>query len=300
MIARALAVAVVWCCVLLAIGMPAPADAGHTGRHVTGAGWSVRWDVTPTDGLAVEAATYAGRTVLQRVSVPQCLVRYYAGTPTMKDQMGTSGNIRYVGGSLNVTRTSDALILSAVFDCCGYPNAGSYRYRVRYVFYDDGDWRPSVYVFGPGLEGRAVYECHIRMDHDLGGGANDFFEYHDQGWRRPAEERGVDVRTTDDQGNAWRVFDAAGWGYGIDPRSSDGSVSMYILRANDGEGGGDLSSYRVPSSFNGDQAVQNVDNVQWYWSRTPYSRPSGCPGSGCSRNPKEVGPTLERIRRVIG
>ncbi len=278
----ALATALVWA--------PAPA-LGHSGL-----GWTFTHELTDTDGLAVKSAVYRDRWVFARVSVPQIRV-HYASHPTMNDQLGRSGNVRYVAGSTRLTRTSSYLSLSQSFRCCSWPSTASYRYDIRYTFYANGAFRPAVYIYGPGIEPSAVYQVFIRMDFNIAGFARDRFKvFGEKGWSTRTVEGGTrDDGAHDPAGYEWAAFDRiAGHGYYMKPRPTDGRPQVFALRYAWREGAGDLgSAVRLPTSYDNDQSIVDHNVVEWYWSLTRYRRPSGCPRT-CNA-PVPAGPLIYRV-----
>lgn len=295
-LARAAVAAVVLALAGGALSPPTHEPVRHRSNHLTGSGWSFSYKRSATDALVVSDAAYRGRPVFRRVSVPQCRVVYAQGAWTMNDQMGHRGNIQYVAGSTVLVRSREAIEIRAMYQCCGWPAANSYRYRIRYIFYSDGRFRPFVYVYGPGIEPRARYECAVRMDLDVAGRMNDYFQqYRDELWVAPDVEREVrDEGTTDPlTGAEWIVWDASGYAYYLRPNPVDGRPRAWILRARDDEGNTDLGLDVIdPARFDDDEPVQGTDVVFWYLTMAPYRRPSGCVGRASRCTPIRLGPSL--------
>jgi hypothetical protein len=265
---------------------PAPAFG------LSGNGWHFSYELTDTDGLAVSGATFNGRYVFTRISVPQIRV-HYSAHPTMNDQIGRSGNVPYVGGTTKVTRSASSISLSMSFRCCRWPSAASYRYDVRYTFYSSGKFVPVVYVYGPGLERTAVYQVFFRMDLAVGGAAADRFRQFSNGaWH----QRSVEAPSWDDgvnqDGAEWAVTDpAAAWTHLVKPRTTDNNATVYVLRYHYGQGNQDLGpAVRLPTAYDTDETIIGRDLVEWYYSRATFHRPSGCPPT--CREPIGIGPVV--------
>jgi hypothetical protein len=269
---------------------PPPAIATHNPNHgsITSNGWSLEWEVSTTDGLIVRSASRGLQTVIYELSVP-CAKVYYSSHSTRTDNLGNSGNVKF--RELTKGSNADVLDLRAKYWQPGWPADGTYRYDVRYLFYTTNIIRTYIYVYGPGLEASARYEVYVRADMDLEGAANDkMAQYGTTAWSAP---KTIEDPYRDDGNNSpsgppaldpgnfeWDTWESTtAHGYFVDPRP-DGSPDMYILRYVAGEGDPDMgTTCPALSTYDQNESINGHDIGHWYWSHTPCTRGSDCPGT---------------------
>jgi hypothetical protein len=279
------------------VGQPAvlnPQDARAADLNIDKNGWKFGVVNTATDGLAIVNASFKGRRVFKRISVPQIRV-VYSANPTMNDQLGDGGaNIPYKPGSLRSGNDAKRIDVRARYEEPDWPNAMSYRYDMRYVFFSSGQFRARVYAYGPGLEPSQQYQVDFRIDLDIEGGSRDYFQHYYKGnWVAPRKECLCEDEGTHHNKAEWLVYDGAtGRARYVRPRASDGRPWMWALRFRDGEGNQDLGPmYRSPGGFKNGERIQFRNVVVWYRSFAHYSRPEGCPNT-CNK-PVVIGPILQ-------
>ncbi|MGH2689568.1 MAG: hypothetical protein ACRDKW_12280, partial [Actinomycetota bacterium] len=154
----------------------------------------------------------------------------------------------------------------------------TYRYVVNTVFWASGNIWSMVAIYGPGCPASATYNVHYRMDFDIEGASGDYFWKHDGPWTQPALEHNYpDDGSYDPGGAEWVNFQGStGRAFYTRPWPTD-DAWMYALKFVAGQGDTDLAPLTFPDAFDNNEAIQNTDNVNWYWTHIPYTRPAGCP-----------------------
>lgn len=136
------------------------------------AGWQLRYEVSPSNGLRVADVTFRGRSVLRSASIVEWDADY--GGSGFDDTTGCVGVI----GPDYVPPFGQTQVLSLFGDkgeTIGFEvlqdfrrihwgDYCNYRYTQHYQFYADGSFRPKVVSFGKGCGSLVTYRPKMRLD----------------------------------------------------------------------------------------------------------------------------------------
>ena len=228
-------------------------------------GWQLVYETTGTDGLRAADVRFNGQLVLTSVKLLEWHVDY--GSTGFQDTTGCGGG----GGGFPIypygpTQVLD--LLDGMNNLIGFevvqdfrmPNWGAncnYRYEQHYQFFTDGRFRIASAAYGRGCGIEAIYRPIVRIDLAAGGSDdNDNFAYWDgvqwvapitETYRVPYIEAGHGPHELTAENISWRVTDAAGGGFLIEPaigQFDDGGRGdqplLYVTRHKPEEGDGDM------------------------------------------------------------
>lgn len=234
---------------------------------VSQGGWTLDYEMTPSDALQVMNVTYNGDEIATNIKLLEWHAHYPSGfgyeDRTGCNQGGGGGGFPIypfgptevidilgpAGGSIGFRVVQD-------FRMNSWPNHCNYRYEQHFEFYNDGRWRVNTAAFGEGCgndrENEAIYRPLIRIDIALDGDGGDNFDMWDGSvWQAQATEmwdfqdppytsEGYLYRVSDDGGMTYYIepgqgqFGDAGTGdnayiYATRHRASEGDVDMGII-----------------------------------------------------------------------
>ncbi len=221
-------------------------------------GWSLRYRLTPSDGLEVLDATFDGRPVLRSAKLVDWHVSY-SGTDGFgySDAVGcpkfsTASVVAFGGPTVAELPAADGggFALEQDFRSELWPAACNYRYAQRFAFYADGSFRIGGANLGRGCGNTGTYRPVLRIDLTAGGdGSRDAAaEWDGRAWRpldveawRPPD--GAAALTPD--GRRFRFTGPDGGGYDLVPnrgqfgdgsRGDDAYAYLTVHRAEEGDG----------------------------------------------------------------
>ncbi len=272
-------------------GCPAPGT-------VTRDGWSLQHEVTGTDSMRVFNVTYNGTPVLTSVKVVEQHADY--GSSGYQDSTGCGGP----GGGFPIYPYGNTEILDLLdqqnnvigfevvqdFRMSNWGQGCNYRYDQRIQFFTDGRYRVVSSAYGKGCGTNAMYRPVVRMDVAVNGDDNDNFAYYDgaqwvdvttETYRTPYTESGHGPHAVDENGYAWKVYDADGSGYYIEQdlgQFGDGGRGdnpfLYPVLHHAAEGDTDLPVFssgccndnhqQGPHQYLNSEAITNQNIVLWY------------------------------------
>ena len=269
-------------------------------------GWQLDYATTGTDGLLLTDVQYNGQLVLTSLKLLEWHVDY--GSVGFQDVTGCGGG----GGGFailpyGVTEVRDLLdeannvigfALVQDFRMVAWGQDCNYRYEQHMQFWTDGRFRVVGVAYGRGCGDTAIYRPIVRLDMAAGGDdENDTFAYwHDGSWlepsvetyRVPYVETGHGPHELTAANMAWRITDATGMGYLIEPamgqfddggrgdapfvyvtqhKPEEGDVDMGVIGTcclDNHEQGPDKFIYGTPSQPQVAEPITNSNIVLWY------------------------------------
>ncbi|MFQ5741496.1 MAG: PQQ-dependent sugar dehydrogenase [Acidobacteriota bacterium] len=254
-------------------------------------GWSLRYEVTGTDGLRVYDVTYQGLPVLTSVKLLEWHVDY--GLSGFEDVTGCGG----AGGGFQIGPFGGTQVLDLEdgqgnvigfevvqdFRMSAWGDFCNYRYEQHIQFFQDGRFRVAAAAFGKGCGTNAVYRPVVRIDIAAGGDENDTFAlWEDGSWQQQTVEgwwSQADPYTP--RGYKWRIRDGSGIGYFVQPglegtfgdRGRGDDAFIYVTQHKPEEGDIDLGvigdccrdDFRQgPQKYINGESIENENIVVWY------------------------------------
>ncbi len=270
------------------IAEPAASAACPAAGSVTRGGWALKYETTSTDGFRIYDASYAGIEALASAKIVEWHVDY--GTTGFSDATGCGG-----GGGYTILPSGETEIVD-LFDgenIVGFevdqdfrmPNWGNncnYRYGQHYQFFNDGRFRIVGAAYGRGCSMSGIYRPVMRLDLAVAGQAGDSFStWSGVHWRRrPSEGWWPQIADVTPEGYAWRVTDAGGMGYYIEPGTGQfgdpgrGDFAyIYASRRQAAEGDTDMGAigncchdnqHQGPDAYLNGESIAAGDLVLWY------------------------------------
>ncbi|MEW5986858.1 MAG: hypothetical protein AB1791_09515 [Chloroflexota bacterium] len=253
-------------------------------------GWVVSYQTTGTDGFRVYDVTYNAVDVLTSAKLVEWHADY--GAWGFEDSIGCGGG----GGGFPIypygeTQTLDLLDekgnlvgfeVVQDFRMSNWGNSCNYRYEQHFQFFTDGRFRVVAGAYGRGCGNNATYRPLVRIDVAVAGATSDSFAVWDgttwveqlvEGWWSQA-----DPYTP--YGYKWRITDAAGSGYYLEPGqgqfNDDGrgdNAFIYTVYHRASEGDTDLGiigdccgdDYQQgPDIYLNSENISDQDIVLWY------------------------------------
>jgi hypothetical protein len=259
-------------------------DPGTVSRN----GWSVKYETTATDGFRVYDVTYQGQSVVTSAKIAEWHADY--GSPFYRDSTGcnpTRGPVYPYGDTLlrDLTGPSGAVIgfeLVQDFRMENWNAYCRYRYQQHMQFFNDGRFRIVGGSFGKGCTNTAIYKALMRIDVSAGGQqANWFSVWNGSAWQTPLQESIWHQEAPyTPQGYKWRLVNAQGQGYYIEPgrgQFGDGGrgdfAVVFATRHNPAEGDFDLGPFihpggsgdtLGPEAFVNGESIDGENIVIWY------------------------------------
>lgn len=237
-------------------------------------------DAPDAEGIVIRNATFRGRNVLYKGSLPSLRVQYSGRCGPYKDPLNYN-NAKAISGTNRVkvyTIVSGGLPGVSVES---FHTIGAYRLTMRWTFWADGRVTPRLYSAGLQCEFDHRHHAYWRLDFDIEGASSDtVFEYNtttsDTGWgpgwhvKRSEISRVKNLATR----RSWAVMDVTTMrGYHIVPGLNDGTADafaprdlfvMHYYSAEDKHGQqGNASDDGLATYMNG-EAIEHSDVVLWY------------------------------------
>lgn len=264
------------------------------------AGWQLRYEVSPSNGLRVADVTFRGRSVLRSASIVEWDADY--GGSGFDDTTGCVGVIGpdYVPpfGQTKVhllpaaNGFPEGFEVVQDFRMINWGDYCNYRYMQHYQFYVDGSFRPKVVSFGKGCGNLVTYRPKMRLDIAMDGDGQHIFEQWQAGnWQTSLIEIWAqqDIRQLSPQ---WRIYNqATGHGYTIEASrgqfaAGDQAENAYIYATlhKPSEGDTNLGIFGAtfvktheqgPHWFIDGEAIYGQDITLWY---VPQLVANGQPG----------------------
>jgi hypothetical protein len=253
-------------------------------------GWHVNYHTTGSDGLRIYDVTHWGVPVITSASLPEWHVDY--GSNGFVDPTGC---LAFDGG-FYVINPFGQTVVRALPELDGVPGfevvqdfrmsnwgaACNYRYGQSYQFYADGRFRAVGVAYGRGCSNNGMYRPVMRIDLAVAGDAGDSVEaWNGAAWAAQATEAWwPQMGPYADGGFLWRVSDAGGRAYYVEPgqgQFGDGgrgdNAWLYAVRHKAAEGDMDLGilgnccrdDYRQgPEEYINAESIQGENVVLWY------------------------------------
>jgi hypothetical protein len=135
-------------------------------------GWSLKFNLTSSDGLRIADVTFKGQKILRSAKLVDWHVSY-----SNSDGFGYSDGIGCPMYSLSAVTAWDApkilslmnngketgFVIEQVFKSDGWPGACNYNYCQRYEFYSNGNFRISTASLGRGCGNDGIYRPVFRI-----------------------------------------------------------------------------------------------------------------------------------------
>ncbi|MGH2536071.1 MAG: PKD domain-containing protein [Candidatus Promineifilaceae bacterium] len=241
-------------------GCPDPGpDPGPVARD----GWALDYEGTEWDGMRVYDVTYNGTPVLTSAKIVEWHADY--GSGGFEDTPGCS----YGGGGFTIFPYGETEVLDILdagnnvigfevvqdYRMSSWGNGCNYRYDMHWEFYADGRFRTVGGAYGKGCGDNSLYKPLIRIDIAVNGDEGDSFALYDGTQWLPQEIELYRTPYPDDNGPhysdangyAWKVTDASGSGYYIEPDQGQFAnqgrgdyAFIYAVRHHPEEGDGEL------------------------------------------------------------
>jgi len=137
-------------------------------------GWEVCWEMTATDGVNFQNATFNGQLVFSSAKIGQVEAWYPSWPGGYRDEIGFTASVPPFGDT-NVEDLGDAFEVRQLFtEFTHWPNCiCCYRYEEIIRFHEDGRLDFRFVSHGPGCDDLSVYRPFWRIDIDLDGPEND-------------------------------------------------------------------------------------------------------------------------------
>jgi Cu2+-containing amine oxidase len=237
-------------------------------------------DSPDAEGIAITQATFRGRLVLYKGSLPSLRVQYDNSCGPYKDPL-TYNNAHPISGTKRVkvyTIWSGGLSGVAVES---FHTIGAYKLTERWTFWADGRITPRLYSAGLQCNVHHRHHPYWRFDFDIEGARSDtVFEYNTStpnlGWGPGWHVKGHEITRVKNPGTrrSWAVMDISTQrGYHIIPGPDDGTADAFAPRdlfvmayhgAEDRHGQqGNASDDGLAAFING-EAIEKSDVVIWY------------------------------------
>jgi Cu2+-containing amine oxidase len=237
-------------------------------------------DSPDAEGIAITGASFRGRKVLYKGSLPSLRVQYNSSCGPYKDPL-TYNNAHAISGSNRVkvyTIWSGGLSGVATE---AFHTIGAYKLTERWTFWADGRITPRLYSAGLQCNIDHRHHPYWRFDFDIEGAPNDtVFEYNsttpDLGWGPGWHVKHHEITRVKNPAThrSWAVMDVNTMrGYHVLPGANDGTGDafaprdLFVMRyhsAEDKHGQqGNASDDGLAAYING-EIVEKSDVVFWY------------------------------------
>ncbi len=254
---------------------------------VTRGGWTVSFETTPSDGFRVYDAYHNGVEALDSAKIVEWHVDYGSTGFTDATGCGGSGYTILPSGETEVDSILDGadVIGFDVHQDFRMPNWGNncnYRYQQHFQFFNDGRFRVVGAAYGRGCSMSGIYRPVVRLDLAVDGQAGDSFAaWNGVHWQaRPTEGWWPQTATVTPEGYQWRVTDASGMGYYIEPGAGQfddagqGDFALiYATQHHAAEGDTDMGAIGIccnddehqgPDQYVNAESIAGADLVLWY------------------------------------
>ena len=194
-------------------------------------------DAPDAEGIAISNASFRGRKVLYKGSMPSLRVQYNSTCGPYKDPLNYN-NAHAISGSNRVkvyTVWSSGLSGIAVE---AFHTIGAYKLTERWTFWADGRITPRLYSAGLQCNIDHRHHPYWRFDFDIEGAPNDtVFEYNtttpDLGWGPGWHVKHTEITRVKNPAThrSWAVMDVNTMrGYHVIPGSNDGTADAFAPR----------------------------------------------------------------------
>lgn len=237
-------------------------------------------DAPDAEGIVVTNATFRGRKVLFKGSMPSLRVQYNSSCGPYKDPLNYN-NAKNIAGSHRVklyTVWSAGLSGIAVE---ALHEIGAYKLTERWTFWADGRITPRLYSAGLQCNIDHRHHPYWRLDFDIEGAPSDtVFEYNtttlDTGWGPGWHVKHSEITRVKNPAThrSWAVMDVNTMrGYHIVPGSNDGTADAFAPRdlfvmvyhpAEDKHGQQGSAFDDGLSPYINGEVVEKSDAVIWY------------------------------------
>lgn len=256
-------------------------------------GWKVSHDVTASDGLRVYDVSFRDRPVLTSAKLVEWHADY--GQNGFVDSTGCGSP----GGAFTIYPYGDTQVVDLEnesglvigfeivqdFRMPEWGNYCNYRYDQHFQFFYDGRFRVVGGAYGKSCGIDMTYRPVMRIDLAIDGDAGDSFWGRDGGtWVQRYEEGWWPQGTeTSPEGFDWRIMDADGLGYFLEPgrgQFGDGGrgddAYVYAVRHHPSEGDADLGNLggcceddhqQGPHELLDGEPIDGENLVVWYVSQ---------------------------------
>ena len=266
---------------------PPDTTAGCTNAgNVTQDGWSVDYEVTPSDGFLVHGVTYNGSPVLTSAKLVEWHADYGGfGFRDATGCTGAGGFPIFPYGPPQVVQLANGFEVIQDFRMSNWGQPCNYRYEQHYKFYDDGSFRIVAGAYGKGCYGAtpANYLPLLRIDLAPGGDLNNNLAAWDgANWVQQATEFWEQQSTVvNGDLQRWWITGPAGSGYRITPgqgQFGDGGrgddAYFYATAHNAAQGDTDLGGsigdccagtyQQGPHNYVNGESLVDANLVLWY------------------------------------
>jgi hypothetical protein len=259
-------------------------------------GWTLKHEVTNTDGLRVYDVRYADRLVLTSAKLAEWHADSGAAGYVLRTGSGESG------GGFPVSPYGETAVLDLLgpgaavigfevvqdFRMAAWGNSCNYRFEQRLQFYQDGSFRVVSGAYGKGCFPSEIYRPLMRIDIAVDGDADDSFARWTGSEWNPETIEGIWTQpvSTAPGGAAWRVMDLAGAAYDVVPGAGhfdDGGrgddAIVYAVLHDPSEGDADLESSigtccnddegQGPDQYVDGDPIEDANLVLWYVPQMP-------------------------------
>ena len=292
-----------------------PPESGcPTPRTIDRDGWVLDYDVTGTDGLRAYDVSYLNEAVATSIKLVEWHADY--GSSGFRDSTGCGGG----GGGFPIYPFGETQVLDLVdddlnvvgfevvqdFRMSSWGQSCNYRYEQHIQFFLDGRFRVVSGAYGKGCGLNALYRPVVRIDIAVDGDPEDSFALWTgrDGWvQQPVELWRTPYAGPDGphamsvEGYAWKVTDASGSGYYIEPgrgqfddteRGDDPFI--YVTRHYSSEGDSDLAvigaccnddHQQGPDQYVNGESIENTNIVLWYVPQMDTDPEDGGDGYYC-------------------
>lgn len=256
-------------------------DMPASAVSVSQANWSLYYELTQRDGIAITYADYKGDRVFFKATLPYIRVTYtYPDCPSFDncvvvDRLGPDT----IEGSVSKSNITNGFKISATFIFGDYPVDGTYKYVQSYSFWKDGRFQVLLKVYGPGYGPSGHYDTMWRIDFDVLGSQSDTLEQWTSTWTlRTTENRFVDGGAHGPWDSEWANNEVISGqdvaSYYTVPYAPD-TMYLYGIRYHAGEEGtGDYANAVWPTAYDNDESINLADIVNWYEAHSYPCSPS--------------------------
>jgi hypothetical protein len=264
-------------------GCPAPGDVARDG-------WQLSYQTTGTDGLRVHTISYQGVPVINNIKLVEWHAAYTSSG--FVDSTGCGGG----GGGFPIYPYEETEVLDLVdshnnvigfevvqdFRMGNWGGSCNYRYDQRIQFFNDGRFRVVSGAYGKGCGNNATYRPVVRIDMAVNGSENDSFAtWNGEDWLPNSTEFWqLQAAPYTAEGYRWKVWDADGMGYYLEPgRGQFGDngrgdfAYIYVTQHKANEGDTDLGvigsccnsdHQQGPHNYVNGESIANQNIVIWY------------------------------------
>jgi Cu2+-containing amine oxidase len=232
--------------------------------------WRFNWrlsDSPDQEGIVISNASFRGRLLFYKASLPSLRVQYVSSCGPYKDPLNY--NNAQPTTSCPTKRVCLYSYVSNGLRGLGvdsYHTISAYRLTHRWVFWENGVVYPRLYSAGLYCPYDHRHHAYWRFDFDIGGAANDLvLEYNNStpnlGWGNGWHIKSPEISRVKNASSqrSWAVLDkTTGRGYHLIPAPNDGTADTFATR--------DLwvMRYRASEDKHGNQGSASSDDLQGY------------------------------------